>query len=233
MVDVANLKVKMKAVMDRLEKSYGRVRVLSDRPPLEQLLYLVLQERWDASDALAAFELLQKSFLDWNELRVAMPGEVASVIASFSPPDALDRCKRMLQLLDHVFRERNKITLDFLLEWEESKRHDYLMKLPMLGPAVVHAFLQQLSPSGQLILSQQALRVGSRIGLVPKTTSLNVGRKAYEALLRESDWPRFQALIIRHGDEICQAKVWYCTECVVNALCKSSKAEGKKAKSAN
>jgi endonuclease III len=230
MVDVASLKVKTKAVLDRLEKGYGRARYLTDRPPLDQLLFLILQDRWDG-DAMRAFEFLQEEFADWNDLRVAMPGELASVLGRFSPPDALDRCKRMLQLLDHVFRERNKITLDFVLDWDEGKRHDYLAKLPMLTSSVLHAFLQQLAPAGRLVVSPQALRVASRIGLIGKTTSLNVGRKAFETLLKETDWIRFQTLVTRHGDEVCQAKVWVCTECLVNSLCKSRKVEGKKAKS--
>jgi endonuclease III len=231
MVDVASLKVKTKAVLDRLEKGYGRSRSLSDRPPLDQLLFLILQERWDAGEAMPAFEFLSSEFADWNDLRVAMPGELAAAIGRFSPPDALNRCKRMLQLLDHVFRERNKITLDFMLDWEEGKRHDYLAKLPMLSASVVHAFLQQLAPAGRLVVSPQALRVASRIGLITKTASLNVGRKAFESLLKETDWVRFQTLVTRHGDEICQAKVWYCTECLVNSLCKSRKVDSKKTKS--
>jgi hypothetical protein len=67
---------------------------------------------WEASgeQAREALAKLDESFVDANELRVAMPDDVESLIGT-RYPRAQERCERLLRGLHDIFRKENRLGL--------------------------------------------------------------------------------------------------------------------------
>lgn len=95
-----------------LRKHYEPAAPPSDRPVLEHLLYACVLEnaRHEAADDV--FARLQKSYFDWNEIRVTSIPELVEVMASI--PDAVDAAKRLKRALQSVFESHYSFDIDFL-----------------------------------------------------------------------------------------------------------------------
>lgn len=69
-----------------------------ERPLFETLLYACLVENSTHDAAEKAIEQLEKSYFDWNEVRVSTRAELTEVLKPLSDPaEAADRLKRTLQ----------------------------------------------------------------------------------------------------------------------------------------
>ncbi|MEW6744159.1 MAG: hypothetical protein AB1486_15510 [Planctomycetota bacterium] len=216
-------RAKLTAVLDALELVYGKVKFLPKEPLLDQAIFLVFREGWDYKKAARALRILQSEFVDWNEARVSTVGEICNLLGFGSDRNFAEKSQRVLSLLDKIYRERSVVTLDHVLEMDPEARRQYLASLEVLSPADVQLLLQLHAPPGELLMTYQALRVGSRIGLIPKTTSIPLGTRHYAAILPESDWPRLQVLMVQHGDAVCQSRHFRCEACRLTEHCKSAR----------
>src|SRR5436190_15882741 len=89
------------ALFTTLKKHYGEPGAPPDRPVLEQMVYAVLREDGTRKDADKAFDRLQKTFYDWNEVRVSSSHEVEEALAGLPEPSA--KAQRVIGLLQEVF----------------------------------------------------------------------------------------------------------------------------------
>jgi len=120
------------------------------------------------------------------------------------------------------------MNLDFLIDEEFEETQKYFGNLESLGAGNAYIFLQCLqeeideaegTETPTLVMSTELLRVGIRLGLIKRTGSHNVGRKAFAKLVDPSKYLSLQYNFVRHGDGICTSKAPECTECFLNTLC--------------
>lgn len=88
---------------------------------------------WNAPRAgiAAALERLHDTFVDYNELRVAVPKETASLLGSRYPA-AEERCLRLRSALNEVFSRENGLVLAYLRDENKRAVKSYLESLPGL-----------------------------------------------------------------------------------------------------
>ena len=77
---------------------------------VRQLVFSMLLWEASAEQARAALAKLDEAFVDANELRVAMPDEVAALIGG-RYPRAEERCERLARALHDIFRKENRLAL--------------------------------------------------------------------------------------------------------------------------
>ncbi len=220
MADNASEKKTLQEVMTILEKANGKVHVLPDEPPLDQAVYLILRENWDYRKATKVLHDLQRDYVDWNEIRVTTAGEMRGVLAPYGDRDVDVKIEKLRTLLDNLYKEFNTCDLGFLKEMEMDQQRRYLSTLGVLTPAQVQILVQTMQPSlEEFEVPQQAVRVLTRIGIMPRVYSASSARKHVEKLSDELDVYAFQAHLVQHGEDVCLNKSPHCGECSLVALC--------------
>lgn len=84
------------------------------RCPLKELLLGVLSDDMPGRSALIALNRLERFFVDWNEVRVSSPHEVAGVMNSGR--GEVKAAERVCTVLARVFDKANDLSLAFLAE---------------------------------------------------------------------------------------------------------------------
>lgn len=192
---------KLKLLLDKLEKEYGNIELLPGKPALEQAIFLILREGSNTRKAQKALKILEDEYVEWNELRVATPKEIVAVLAEVSLSDIDDKISRLLALLSRLFYDFHKKDLEFVKIFASPQRQKIMNSLSPLGVHVTNVLLQYFDdnaaePEG-LIVTQDQVNVLVKLGLMRKTSSLNVARKMAEKLVAKDDWYRFHYLILR------------------------------------
>ena len=150
---------KLQALLTTLEKSYGKVHPLEDEPPLDHAVYLLLRENWDYRKAARALRILQKEFVDWNEIRVSTAGELRSLLLPLGDRDLDVKVEKLRTLLDNLYRERNRINLDFLMELETEAQQRFLGRMGVLSAAQIQILVHSMVKDGKWEVPPAAIRV--------------------------------------------------------------------------
>jgi endonuclease-3 len=226
---LAQLKKKMRDVLGKMQKKYGVVKLGNSRGDIEQCVFLILREGWDFRKAAKAVKILQEVFVDWNEVRVSSVREIKEAVRFLKYQDLDDKIERVKNMFQEVFHEFNRLNLDFLLEADFEETRSAFLELEALGRSNAYIILQCLQDmidvaeekdSQTLVMSTEALRVGTRLGLIKKTSSHNVGRKEFGKLIKPQDNILIQHLFVRHGETFCTSKSPLCKECFLRNICK-------------
>jgi endonuclease-3 len=215
----ATPKRKLGEILRVLEKGLGKVHVLPDESPLDQVVYLILRENWDYRKAVRSLHVLQKEFVDWNEVRVTTAGELRGALLSQGDRDLDVKIEKLRTLLENIYRERNCAHLNFLSEMDAEEQRRFLSAMGVLRPSQVQLLVQCLAGPDEVLVPQQAIRVLSRIGLMPRVHSSSSALKHLEKLLEPEDLFTFQSHLVHHGEEICLSKSPRCGECSLVPLC--------------
>ncbi|MSR47684.1 MAG: hypothetical protein EXS13_11580 [Planctomycetes bacterium] len=222
-------RAKLSEVLRALEKPYGKVIVLPEEPTLDHALFLLLREGWDYRKAQRALRILQKEFVDWNEVRVSSPAELKSVLKELGDKDLDVKVEKLRALLASLWKERNATALEFLREMSPETRHRLLSNLGVIHQGIVQVLLHGLAgPDAALPVPQGAVRTLTRIGLIERVHSDGAARKVMEKLIDPEDLHAYLLLLTQHGEEICQAKSPRCGDCVLVEMCKFKRKIGLK-----
>ncbi len=112
MKNAAVYKKKIKGLLKGASKRRLSAR-RKDEAPLRILTFSILQEDATRKDAQKALDALEEEFVDFNELRVAMPREVAECIGK-NYPRAHDKAEMLKTVLSNVFGSFNRMDMDSL-----------------------------------------------------------------------------------------------------------------------
>ena len=129
------------------------------------------------------------------------------------------KIEKMRTLLEHIWTEYNCAHLGFLDEMETESRQRFLLSSGVLSASQVQVLVQVLEGPEELLVPQQAMRVLSRVGIVPRINSQARARKHLESLVEPEDLYSFQSHFVQHGEEICLSKSPRCGECDLVDLC--------------
>lgn len=223
----AATRAKLSEVLRGLEKPYGKVIVLPEEPTLDHAVFLLLRENWDYRKAQRALRILQKEFVDWNEVRVSSAAELKSILSELGDKDLDVKVEKLRALLAALWKERNATSLEFLKDMETESRRRLLTNLGVLSPGIVQVLLHCLAGKDQpLLVHQNAIRTLTRIGLMDRVHSESAARKVLEKMIEPDDVHVFLLLLTQHGEDVCQMKSPRCGDCVVVEICKFKRKVG-------
>jgi endonuclease III len=220
-----NRQEKLRQILARLEKQYGRPSLLGgEEPLLDQLLFLVLQDGVGREAAEKSLQSLRKEFVDWNEVRVSSIAEIRSAMKMPDAETAEQKARAVRGLLAKLFADKNKISLAFLEELDAERSQRFLTALPGVQPWVAATVLVLLMKEpkfdGNPSLQRLARRsVFTERGMTPKRIA-----EALDEMFAGKDLPRIYSLLVHHAETVCLAKTPACPECGVADLCPSNRA---------
>ena len=108
--------------------------------PIEQVILAVLSQEIPTARACKAARQLHHDVVDFNELRVSTPAEVAAGI-SRHVPRAVQRAKRILSMLNAIYKREYTVSLDSLRGKGVREIKGYLESLDGVTPYVTASVL--------------------------------------------------------------------------------------------
>ncbi len=101
-------------VLRSLRSKAGRVAVPPTGDPIRQLILGIFSRDVPEVRAKEALNRLLEVVVDYNDLRVMAPAEMAEVVSKL--PDARRKCEDLSRALNWIFLREHDVTLDHLLE---------------------------------------------------------------------------------------------------------------------
>ncbi|MGQ0552092.1 MAG: hypothetical protein ACT4PU_02595 [Planctomycetota bacterium] len=191
-------------LLTRLDKHFGEIRLSELATVLEKSVYLILREGSTHQATLAALDVLRTDFVDWNEVRASRPSELSRMIAGQSKATVLrklhDRTRRVHDLIDQIYNDRNEASMEFVLELKAKERLDYLSDLDGLGAHNAAALAQWLSGEDKLGQINAAFaKAAELVGLVDSSSPTRV-RKELASVVESERLVAFQAHLSALGE---------------------------------
>lgn len=195
---------KFASLLKRLRKA--------DAPPLEaptaegeepivtQLVYSLLLWEASSTQARAAFRRVRESLVDFNELRVCVPEEIACIIGDRYPLSA-ERSLRIRSVLHAVFVARHQLSLSHLASAPKREARASLEALEGI-PHFVAARVLLVSLGGHAIPVDERLRdllAGEKV-IAPDVPPAAAGH-ALERLVRAEESLAAHATLAAWSDE--------------------------------
>ena len=101
---------------------------------------------------------------------------------------------------------------------------DELLRLPGVARKTANVVAGELGNPQGIVVDTHVRRLSQRLGLTRREDPVKIERDLVK-LVPRADWGRFPHLLIWHGRRVCDARRPRCEDCVLVALCPSSRVE--------
>jgi len=200
-----------------LNEVYGRPLWRSHGPPLDELVSTILSQNTADVNTERAYAGLTARFPDWPSVMDAPPEAVVAAIRTAGL--AYIKGPRIQNALRHILRERGELSLDFLADMPLPEAMAWLMAIDGVGPKTASIVMLFALGRPAFPVDTHVHRVSGRLGLIPP--GMNAG-KAHGLLAELGPPDTYYAMhinLIRHGREICRARVPQCQICPLQDWC--------------
>lgn len=131
----------LKSFLKKLQVRFGKPeRQPAPDDPVEELIWAYLL--WDSTESKAshAFKRITSSVVDFNELRVTLPAEIAAMLGERYPL-VEERSVRLRASLDDIFRSEHCVSLMALKQLSKREAKQRLESIHAIPPFVVSRVL--------------------------------------------------------------------------------------------
>lgn len=175
--------------------------------PAEPLLGLFVRSFliWESTLAKAALALkrVELSVVDFNELRVCMPGEMIRVLGE-RYPRAEERARRMRTALNAIYSREHKVSLERLTEMSKRESREYLETLDGT-PRFVAARVALLGLAGHMApVDGRMTRSLIERGVIEAEATPEAAAANLERKVRAAEMPECYALLQAWSDDGAQ-----------------------------
>jgi endonuclease III len=221
-----------------LHRSYvgeARKRVGPKKERVAPVIELLADAHPDAVIALrfrTDLELLVSVMLSAQTTDVAVNRVTEQLFRKYRRPEdylavPLDELERDLRPTG-TFRQKAKnlrgamhvLLADY--DGEVPTRLEDLVRLPGVGRKTANVVAAERGATQGIVVDTHVRRLSQRLGFTRQDDPVKVERDLMR-LVPRLDWGRFPHLLIWHGRRVCIARSPRCGECVLNALCPSSR----------
>ncbi len=211
------LRAKAREVYRRLAAEYGRPRWRSHGDPIAVLVRTFLSQNTSDVNSDRAFQALRSRFPTWEAV---MSAPVESVEEAIRPGGlARSKAPRIQAALRRILEERGELSLDFLSEMPLDRAKAWLESLQGVGAKTAAIVLLFSLGRPVFPVDTHVHRVSRRLGIVPEHATPEQTEAVWEALMPPETFYPLHLLLIRHGRQVCKARVPRCHICVLQELC--------------
>jgi hypothetical protein len=193
-------------------------------PAIELALFCIFSLGGNSAKAsLEATQRLVAGFPEWNEFRVSEAYEFLETLSGLELVEPYDRCEQVLEFVDEVYQDQNKVDLEFLREMTPEDRLVALNRYRSLGPALSHYIALALQGFKGVLFHYSWARVAQRLAIVARSGSPKALVASMEKAFHDLDLVSAQVNMIDLGEVICVSKNPGCKSCCLVQHCKSRK----------
>ena len=188
-----------RTILARLKRMYGApAKQPTEVEAVEQIVLAILAHNESPSKAQSVLQRLKGYYVDFNELRVARPGELAAHMGStFTQASA--KTKRILTILKGIFDRENSFDLGFLKSKSKQELEKYFSEIPgadnyLLSSVILYCCGRQAFP-----LDEKMLEACKELELAQGPVSLENMQAYFERQLRSADSYAFCRLLKKYS----------------------------------
>jgi endonuclease III len=204
---------RLRAILDRLRRQYGRPELDPHRAPIDELVLTVLSQNTNDRNRDVAYARLRERFESWAEVREAPADELEEALR----PGGLAPTKAVR--IQRILKEIGDDDLQWMADAPVEQARDYLCELPGVGRKTAACVLLFSFGRHDVPVDTHVYRVGTRLGLFREKASFD---DAHDELLRLTDEENAyesHVLLIRHGRRTCTARAPDCAGCPLRRMC--------------
>ncbi|HEX2016473.1 MAG TPA: endonuclease III [Solirubrobacteraceae bacterium] len=207
---------RVRAVRERLARTYGVPAAAPHGRPVDELILTVLSQSTNDRNRDVAFLALRRAMSSWEQVRDAPPERVEEAIR----PGGISRVKsaRIQAILAAI---GDPLELEWLRDAPPAQARSFLCALPGVGRKTAACVLLFAFGRREVPVDTHVARVGRRLGLLPERASFD---ELHDRMLELTPPGRELELhmnLLRHGRRTCVARAPRCGECVLAELCPS------------
>lgn len=214
----------MEKQTDRLTRSavakYGEMKNRKPRPPLEQLIMSVFCRRTSVGQATRALRELKRSFVDWNEVRVSHPVEVASGLPATRW--ASDGSEQLVWLLRDLYERYSCTDLSFLAELTPPQARSCLLSLPAVQRDMADEVLLMSLLVPVLPFPAAVARMCHRLGLLENDRPTLKNQRTLSRLLKPRFYASLHLFFCDYAEKLCGIEEPLCGQCPLEPHCEGA-----------
>jgi hypothetical protein len=183
--------------MRSLRGQVGKISTLAPDDPITQLILGVFSRDMLENKAREALETLRGLVVDYNELRVMSPREMAENLREH--PDAWHKCEDVSRALNKIFAKQHTVGLDHLKGRSRKDAQEYLDKVEGLDP-YTRARIRLLGLQQHAIPLDEAMwALAKREEIVDPNCPLDEAQAFLERQVPESEALDFVSRLKKHA----------------------------------
>ncbi len=187
----------VKKFFNRLKRSGPKPTVYEYDDPLKQLIYAVLSEDNSPTRARTAMTRLLANTIDYNDLRVSTPTELANIIES-DIINAVERTGVLIEVLGSIYSRENSVALNKTKTKNRKDARAYLEGLSGMTPYVLSGTMLWAFDEHAIPLDEQMLAVLKKEDLVDQDATMAEAQGFLRRHIPSGDAKLFTALLKRH-----------------------------------
>ena len=217
-LDIVALSAKALEVSQRLTEHYG-VSAWSKKDPMSMLVDILLSHRTKDEQTAAAYDMLLKTFGNWEAVRDAPTQAVQDAIANVNWPEV--KAPRIQAIMRQITEERGNLDLNFLRQMPVEEAAAWLNRFEGVGPKTTACVLLFSCRLPLLPVDVHVHRVSGRLGLIGKKVTADNAHDLLQALLPQDARSiyNFHKALLRHGQRICGYEHPQCHKCPITDRC--------------
>jgi len=197
MKNSAAYSAEVKKFFNRLKRSGPKPTLHEYDDPLKQLIYAVLSEDNSPTRARTAMTRLLANTIDYNDLRVSTPTELANIIES-DIHNAVERTAVLIEVLGSIYAHENSVVLNKSKTKNRRDARAYLEGLSGMTPYVLSGTMLWAFDEHAIPLDKQMLAVLKKEGLVDPDATMAEVQGFLRRHISVGDAKLFTALLKRH-----------------------------------
>lgn len=146
---------RLKKVFAKLRRSAAKPDVPDLEDPLRCLAAAIFGLETSEEEAQSATNRALSAMVDWNDIRVSTSSELHEAIGD-GIPQGLKRCQQLIDALQAIYREENRLSLERLKNMGLREARQYLEML-LMGDEYVVAFVVLWGLGGHAIPANDVL----------------------------------------------------------------------------
>lgn len=187
-----------KSVLSKLKRMYGAPKPPADTNTVEQIVLAILAYNQSPDTAQSVLEKFKSYYVDFNEMRVTQPGELAGHMGAISN-QTLPRARRILLILKSIFDQENTFDLKFLESISKRELETYFAQIQgtdnyLVASVILHCCGRQAFP-----LDDKMLESCKELGLAQGEVSLEGMQTYLERQLKSADSYAFCDLLKQYS----------------------------------
>lgn len=188
---------RVKSIFKTLRSKLGKVHLPAVGDPIGQLILGIFTRDNPESKAREALDALRGIVVDYNELRVIPPIEIAETVGEYS--DIKNKAEDLARALNKIFLIEHTVSLDRLVEMNAKDVRAYLDRIDGLEP-YTHARIRLLGLGMHAIPLDEAMwAFARRAELVDPKCTLAQAQDFLERQIEADEALEFFALLRKHA----------------------------------
>jgi endonuclease-3 len=208
---------KIARILKRLEISYGKRVWRSSGPCLDELVYAMLSQNTNMTNAESGYRQLRRRFRTWTEVLNADVSDLQRQIAVCGL--ARMRARRLQNLLRTIKQDRGRLDLQFLAGEPAPRAYEYLTSFFGIGPKTAAYTLLFSLGVPVFPVDNGIMRMSKRLQLVRPNAREREVEQTVERLARPKQLYPLHVLMFAHAKKMCRPKNPKCDECRLLELC--------------